>query len=127
VANILAGRAYGARLPEVPRRINGRWALLSGDQLPAPPAAEARSCVRLVGGRYLEAVGVGPGRRGWAALTECGRVVTVVNQWERVPPLQTRWQVISATHEELLEREPICEMCRFRGFCRLAVEGQRAA
>lgn len=117
VQNVIYGTVHRQIAPELPRIRNGRWRLLS-----EVTEEETSSLVRMVGARYLEAVGVPSGSRGWAALTACGRVVTVVGNWGRVPELQERWQVVSETHEQLLEREPICETCRFRGRCREAVE-----
>lgn len=123
INNLKTGMSFREVAPDLPRLINNRWRLLQA----VDAETAGQRLVRMVGARYLEAVGVGPGQQGWAALTECGRVVTVVNSWARVPALRTRWQVVSATHEQLLEREPICETCRFRGGCRQAMEGRQVA
>ena len=121
---LVTGQSHANLAPEVPRLRFGQWVRLSDLAAQLPPEMLGHAAPRRVAASYLDAVGVPEGGSGWAALTPCGRVVTVVSGWERVPQLKERWEVVNRSRQQLLGLEPICETCRFRGRCRQADEGE---
>lgn len=115
VVNTIRGDYFRNIHPEHPRYLNGCWQSIAPINDSEIDNQVIEPIPRRISQSYLAYKGVTT--HGYAALSECGKVVSVASTLVDQQRLATRWLVRRMTRAELNEAEPMCDACRFRGRC----------